>query len=103
LIVANLPYLCSDYLLSLPASITRHLKFEPRMALDGGKDGLKIIRDLIGLLDTRMSSRGTAILEIGDNQRRDVAGLCRKAGLKIRTIKDLNGFDRFVVIKKRTH
>lgn len=102
LIVANLPYLRSDYLLSLPENITKDLKFEPREALDGGRDGLKIIRELIGLLDTRMRDKGAAILEIGDDQRGDVVQLCKRVGLKTRMIKDLNGFDRFIVIKKRT-
>lgn len=102
LIVANLPYLRSDYLHSLPNNIARHLKFEPRVALDGGRDGLRIIQNLINLLDTRMSDEGTAILEIGDNQKNDVSQLCDGVGLKTQIIKDLNGFDRFVAIKKRT-
>jgi release factor glutamine methyltransferase len=44
LIIANLPYIPSEYMKQLPASVSQ---FEPDIALDGGRDGLKYIRRLV--------------------------------------------------------
>jgi len=104
LILANLPYLATDYLSSLPHELADSLKAEPRTALDGGgSSGLEIIFRFILLLESRMNNHGTTIIEIGDDQKKQVDDYCQKHNLAVRTIKDLNGFDRFVVIKKKIH
>ncbi len=64
LILANLPYIPSADIDGLPIAAS----FEPRMALDGGADGLTIVRRLLEELPTALAADGTALLEIGFNQ-----------------------------------
>lgn len=71
LICANLPYVRSAAVdeLSVAAS------FEPRLALDGGPDGLAVVRRLVARLPTALTPDGVALLEIGADQASDVAAL----------------------------
>jgi release factor glutamine methyltransferase len=69
LIVANLPYIRSDLVPALPVAAS----FEPREALDGGPDGLAVIRRLMAALPGALGAEGAALLEIGANQG-DAAG-----------------------------
>jgi release factor glutamine methyltransferase len=64
LVCANLPYIPSGELGGLPAPV----QFEPRIALDGGPDGLDVIRRLLRLLPDRLREDGLALLEIGSTQ-----------------------------------
>jgi release factor glutamine methyltransferase len=64
LILANLPYIPSGEIESLPIAAS----FEPRLALDGGTDGLTIVRRLLEALPSALVPTGTALLEIGFNQ-----------------------------------
>lgn len=64
LILANLPYIATDALAGLPAPVS----FEPRHALDGGRDGLDVIRRLVAILPEVLTQRGVAFLEIGADQ-----------------------------------
>ena len=63
-ICANLPYVTTD---ALP-ELARDLGFEPRSALDGGADGLDVIRRLLERLPSVLESGGVALLEIGADQ-----------------------------------
>jgi release factor glutamine methyltransferase len=69
LILANLPYIPSDQVPGLPVAAS----FEPRLALDGGTDGLDVIRALLERLPEAVAPGGVALLEIGSDQ--DGAGL----------------------------
>jgi release factor glutamine methyltransferase len=62
--VANLPYIASVDLDTLPAAV-RH---EPMLALDGGPDGLRLIDRLLGRLPAALAPGGLAALEIGADQ-----------------------------------
>jgi release factor glutamine methyltransferase len=64
LILANLPYVRSDAIDGLPIAAS----FEPRLALDGGADGLDIIRTLLGRLPEVLAADGLALFEIGADQ-----------------------------------
>ena len=64
LILANLPYIPSEEIDELPIAAS----FEPRRALDGGTDGLTILRRLLDELPEALLPTGTALLEIGFNQ-----------------------------------
>ncbi len=64
IILANLPYVRTDAIADLPIAAS----FEPRLALDGGPDGLDVIRALLRLLPDRLTEDGVAILEIGSDQ-----------------------------------
>jgi release factor glutamine methyltransferase len=68
-ILANLPYIPTGDIDGLPVAAS----FEPRLALDGGPDGLAAIRRLLDTLPAALSENGTALLEIGFNQGEAVA------------------------------
>jgi release factor glutamine methyltransferase len=63
-ICANLPYIPSAVVPGLPVAAS----FEPREALDGGEDGLAVVRRLIDELPGRLVPVGAALLEIGSDQ-----------------------------------
>ena len=69
LILANLPYIPSGEIDGLPVAAS----FEPRAALDGGPDGLTLIRRLLDELPASLAEGGTALLEIGFDQGPAVA------------------------------
>jgi release factor glutamine methyltransferase len=68
LILANLPYVRAAAIPRLP----RATSFEPRLALDGGPDGLAVIRRLLDCLPGALTADGVALLEIGDDQEADI-------------------------------
>jgi release factor glutamine methyltransferase len=74
LIVANPPYLSQAELAGAPPEVAR---WEPRAALDGGPDGLDVIRRLLGTASTRLGIGGALLVEIGAGQGPDVLGLAR--------------------------
>lgn len=63
-LLANLPYIPTAALPALPVAAS----FEPVLALDGGADGLDLVRRLIGQLDGALRDGGVALLEIGADQ-----------------------------------
>jgi release factor glutamine methyltransferase len=93
-IAANLPYVPSGELESLPPEV-RH---EPRMALDGGKDGLDLVRRLIPQAHGLLERPGVIILEVGENQAGRVEELLRDAGASgCEVRKDLAQVERVVI------
>jgi len=95
LLLANLPYLRPDQIDANPA-----LAAEPRLALDGGPDGLALIRRL--LMDApRVLAPGGAIgLEIDPSQRDTVSTLAATAfpAATVAVLRDLAGLDRHVLM-----
>ena len=69
LLVANLPYIPSGQLGDLPVAAS----FEPRLALDGGPDGLSVIARLLSALPSAVVRGGVALLEIGSDQSEALA------------------------------
>jgi len=63
-VLANLPYVQTDAIATLPVAAS----FEPRAALDGGPDGLDVIRALLDRLPEALEPAGVALLEIGGDQ-----------------------------------
>jgi len=63
-LVANLPYIATEDIPTLPAAAS----FEPKAALDGGPDGLDLVRRLIEQLPAALRADGVALLEIGSDQ-----------------------------------
>lgn len=98
LVTANLPYVRSAALASLPAPTT----FEPVLALDGGPDGLSVIDRLLERLPAVLAHDGVAWLEIGADQGDaivdDVAA--RLPGWTCRVEPDLSGAPRVAVIER---
>jgi release factor glutamine methyltransferase len=75
LIVANLPYIPTSVVPTLPIAAS----FEPLAALDGGADGLDLIRRLLTQLPLALAERGTAMLEIGADQADALIAAAREA------------------------
>jgi release factor glutamine methyltransferase len=71
LIVANLPYVRHEAMDALPRATT----FEPRLALDGGSDGLAVVGRLLERLPGALVDDGQALVEIGADQREAIAAL----------------------------
>lgn len=93
-IVANLPYIASTECDRLPPEVR---DFEPRLALDGGSDGLDIIRDVIPDGAIALRPGGRIFLEIGATQATPVRGILKGEGFQDVTIgQDLAGQDRVV-------
>ncbi len=91
-LLANLPYISSDAVDSLPVAAS----FEPRSALDGGHEGLAVIGRLLDRLPDAVAPGGAALLEIGADQvdgiRRAVAD--RLPGWRCEIEADLAGAPR---------
>lgn len=92
-IIANLPYVATAEV----DTGTGSLAHEPRMALDGGVDGLDIVRRLLDELATRAAPTATALLEIGAGQAEAVRALA-PAGASVAYEADLAGIPRVVRI-----
>lgn len=99
LVVANLPYIRTGEFPSLSPEVR---EWEPRIALDGGDDGLALIRRLAGQLGRHLSAGGIAALEVGAGQAGEVANLLRRAGLtEVEVIADYAKIDRVVIGRHR--
>jgi release factor glutamine methyltransferase len=96
LLLANLPYVPSADLPRLPVAAS----FEPAVALDGGPDGLDVIRRLIAELPATLAPRGVALLEIGSDQVDGVGQLVDAlgSGWQSAVHDDLGGRPRVVEI-----
>lgn len=94
-IVANPPYIPEIEIPSLAPEVAR---FEPALALTGGKDGLDCYRDIAPHLPRLLAPRGTACIEVGAGQAADVAGIIAGHGLNIAGAeRDLGGQDRCLI------
>ena len=98
LITANPPYIPSADIAGLDADVR---DFEPRLALDGGADGLQITRRLIGGAMAYLSPGGLLALEGGFDQAPAVAALLEQGGFAdITRSKDLAGVERVVSARR---
>ncbi len=91
-VLANLPYVETGA--ELAPEIARH---EPASALDGGADGLDVIRRLVTMLE----GIPVAALEIGADQAVSVRGLLERAGFgSVAVLRDLAGHERVVLARR---
>ncbi|MCR5810940.1 MAG: peptide chain release factor N(5)-glutamine methyltransferase [Lachnospiraceae bacterium] len=101
IIVSNPPYIRRETIGELAPEVRIH---EPRMALDGGEDGLDFYRRIIPGAADHLVTGGMLFLEIGYDQAEQVSTLMEDAGYyEIRTIKDYGGNDRIVCGIKSIH
>jgi release factor glutamine methyltransferase len=98
LILANLPYVRTDAMAGLPIAAS----FEPRLALDGGADGLVVIRGLLALLPDALAADGVALLEIGADQGESAPAAVAEAlpGWRTSVQPDLAGLPRVLRIAR---
>ena len=98
LIVSNPPYIKKHIIKYLDKEVAR---FEPRIALDGGLDGLSEIRKVIKKSSELIKKNGKFILEIGFDQKNKVIKLLNKEGFYINSaLKDLAYNDRCIICTK---
>jgi len=97
-VAANLPYVRSEAIPTLPIAAS----FEPRLALDGGPDGLAIIGRLLDQLGGALAEGGVALLEIGGDQEADLRALVaeRLPGWSCEVERDLGGLPRVAIVKR---
>jgi release factor glutamine methyltransferase len=98
LVLANLPYVRTDAVATLPVAAS----FEPARALDGGADGLQVIGRLLDRLPDALAADGAALLEIGGDQGDAIVELVgeRLAGWSCRVERDLGGLPRVARIAR---
>lgn len=95
LITCNAPYIPTAEIETLDSSVK---DYEPYQALDGGADGLDIIRPVIALWKSVLKDRGTIMLEIGEGQSLEVQMLLTQAGFtQVGALRDTGGTDRIIV------
>jgi release factor glutamine methyltransferase len=89
---ANVPYVPSGAIATLPRDVRDH---EPRLALDGGPDGLDLLRRLAPRAGHWLAPGGWLLCEIGEDQTEAAAALLTAAGLaEVAVHPDLAGRDR---------
>ena len=94
LIVCNPPYIKSG---DIPALQKEVREYEPRIALDGGADGLDFYRRIAKSIRSYIAREGVLLLECGEGQAEDILKLFEKRDYAM-VIKDFNGTDRFLKI-----
>jgi release factor glutamine methyltransferase len=93
-VVSNPPYIPSADIDGLDPEVRDH---EPRLALDGGPDGLDAYRTLVPQILAMLKPSGLFAVEIGFDQSKAVEALFNAAGAAdVRTVQDLAGRDRVV-------
>lgn len=93
LIYSNPPYIKSDEIEKLQVEVRKH---EPRLALDGGEDGLHFYRKIIEKAPEYLNNRGYLVFEIGHDEAKDICALMEDK-FDVEVIKDLSKLDRVVV------
>lgn len=93
LIYSNPPYIKSDEIEKLQVEVRKH---EPRLALDGGEDGLHFYRKIIEKVPEYLNDRGYLVFEIGHDEAKDICALMEDK-FDVEVIKDLSKLDRVVV------
>ena len=95
MITANPPYIPTAEI----EKLDRFVKREPRLALDGGADGLDFYRRIADNAPRFLKDGGILLMEIGFDQGESVPALFRSIG-EVTVVKDLEGHDRVVRVKR---
>ena len=97
LVVSNPPYIQSAAIDRLMPEVSA---FEPRLALDGGVDGLDAYRVIAGACPKLITPGGHLVVEIGEGQATEITGILGSAGLTLLgRSKDLGGIDRVMAAR----
>lgn len=96
IIVSNPPYIPTADIADLAPEVSQ---FEPKLALDGGADGISCYRAIIASLPAHLAENGLAALEIGFGQQQSVEALVKQHGMKVSGVAhDLHGIVRCIII-----
>ena len=95
IIVSNPPYIKTDVI----GTLDKEVQNEPRIALDGGKDGLEFYKIIANQAWKYLNENGILALEIGHDQKEEVVNLLKQVGKykDIYSKKDLSGKDRIII------
>lgn len=98
LLLANLPYVPSTEVDAGGGS----LAWEPRLALDGGPDGLDVVRRFVAALPGKLAPGGVALLEIGAGQADGVRQLVAELRMpsSVSALRDLAGIERVLRVAR---
>jgi release factor glutamine methyltransferase len=96
LIVSNPPYISSGEIDGLMPDVAA---FEPRLALDGGSDGLDAYRRIVADLPRLLAPGGTAVVELGVDQADQVALMAQSGGFAASFRTDLAGVRRVAIMR----
>lgn len=98
LVLGNPPYIDSGAITALDPEVAAH---EPRLALDGGADGLDAYRAILVGLASKLAPGGVAVLELGAGQADAVAAIAQRHGLVVAGIRpDLAAIPRALVLRQ---
>lgn len=97
LIVSNPPYIAAGEVPGLSAEV----QCEPKLALDGGEDGLDVIRRIVSCAADYLNPRGTLALEIGTGEASAVCALFDARVWEGGVKKDFAGVERFVFARRK--
>lgn len=92
ILLSNPPYIRHDVI----STLQREVLFEPKMALDGGDDGLDFYRAIAEKWTSAVKPDGMVAVEIGDEQGSDVSKIFSKYFNNVNVVKDFSGNDRVV-------
>lgn len=93
-IVSNPPYVPRGELDTLPPEVRR----EPRLALDGGADGLELLRRIAAGAPTRLRPGGALVLEMHESHQDALPAICLECGFaRAEARRDLAGLPRYIV------
>lgn len=95
-ILSNPPYIRT----SVIETLSDEVKKEPRIALDGGEDGLIFYRTILEKHTHLLKKDGFILFEIGYDQGDEISALANENGFSCEIIRDLSGCDRVVFLKK---
>ena len=99
LIVSNPPYIKKSDLKKLDKEVKN---YEPRLALDGGLEGISVVRKVIKKSSELIKTRGKLVLEIGSDQTEQVKKMLNKKGFYInKIVKDLAKKNRCIISTKK--
>ena len=99
LIVSNPPYIPSADIAGLSREVSQ---FEPKLALDGGPDGLDVARRIYAGASAHLTPNGACLIEIDQEQGSAAKQLAERAGFSVRLRRDYESRDRVVVAKLGT-
>jgi release factor glutamine methyltransferase len=97
-VAANLPYVRTGDFEAAPPEILQH---EPRLGLDGGPDGLRLIERLLRQTPSRLKGGGALFIEIGEEQGEAARNLALESfpQARIEVKRDLSGLDRVLAVR----
>jgi release factor glutamine methyltransferase len=100
MVLSNPPYIRRSAMAHLQVEIRR---FEPRIALDGGPDGLQSLRAIVATAAGCLNPGGHLLLEIGYDQKQAVSAMIERAGAyeDVSFTKDYGGHDRVVGMRRK--